>query len=178
MADGRAKDGDLTVTGDPANPQRGTARWRGRDYPCALGRGGIATEKREGDGATPRGRFALRRILSRAGRGAAPDSGLEAMAIGLRDGWCDDPADADYNRPVTLPHRASAEALWRADGLYDLVVILGHNDDPVAPGAGSAIFLHLAGPGWEPTEGCVAMAGGDLRQILEFCTPETCLRVD
>lgn len=177
MADGRAQGGDLIVTGDSADPRRGTVRWRGRDYPCALGRGGIATEKREGDGATPRGRFALRRVLYRADRGAAPDSGLEAAAIGVRDGWCNDPAHADYNRPVILPHPASAEALWRADGLYDLVVVLGHNDDPVVAGAGSAIFLHLARPGWEPTEGCVAMAGADLRRILESCTTKTCLRV-
>ena len=100
--------------------------------------------KREGDMATPEGCFPLRRLLYRPDRESAPESGLPAAAIERDDGWCDDPADPFYNRPVTLPYPARAEALWRDDRLYDLLIVLGHNDDPVRPGAGSAIFLHLA----------------------------------
>jgi L,D-peptidoglycan transpeptidase YkuD (ErfK/YbiS/YcfS/YnhG family) len=114
---------------------------------CALGRSGVteAAAKREGDGATPLGDWPIRRLLYRRDR--LPEHGLPATAlaakpIGPNDGWCDDPGDPAYNRPVSLPYAASHERLWREDGAYDLVVVLGHNDDPPVPGMGSAIFLH------------------------------------
>ena len=87
------------------------------------------------------------------------------------NGWCDDPADPAYNRPVILPYPASAEAMWREDEIYDIVVVLGHNDDPVESGMGSAIFLHLARPGYPPTQGCVAIARSDLEALLAVATP-------
>ena len=88
-------------------------------------------------------------------------------AIAIADGWCDDPGDAAYNRPVALPYKARAERLWREDGLYDLVVLLGYNDDPVVPGKGSAIFLHIARDDYGPTEGCVALSRADLLEVLK-----------
>jgi L,D-peptidoglycan transpeptidase YkuD (ErfK/YbiS/YcfS/YnhG family) len=144
----------------------GWACWGARRMRCALGKGGIRAPKREGDFATPAGAFVLRRVLYRADRSAAPTTRLPIAAIAENDGWCDDPADAAYNRPVTLPYRARAERLWRDDRLYDLVVVLGHNDAPPVAGAGSAIFLHVAAPDYTPTEGCVALAADDLRRVL------------
>lgn len=149
----------------------------GRTVRCALGRGGVRADKREGDGATPAGCFALRRVLYRADRVARPDTVLPAGEIGRADGWCDDPEDADYNRPVTLPHAARAETMWRDDRLYDIVVVLGHNDDPPVPGAGSAIFLHVAHPEYRPTEGCVALALSDLRDLLSACDGDDRIRI-
>lgn len=156
---------DLLVYAD------GTALWSGRKLRCALGRSGIGRKKREGDGATPAGSFVMRRLLYRPDRLAPPPTGLPSSPIAPEDGWCDDPADPRYNRPVRLPCGASAEALWRADGLYDLVVPLGYNDAPVLPGAGSAIFLHVARPDYAPTEGCVALARADLLLVLEEAGP-------
>jgi L,D-peptidoglycan transpeptidase YkuD (ErfK/YbiS/YcfS/YnhG family) len=138
----------------------------GRRYCCALGRGGIGHGKREGDGKTPAGRFALRRVLYRADRLAPPDTGLPLAAIKPEDGWCDDPADRAYNRPVRLPYRARAETLFRMDGLYDMLAVIGYNDQPIVPGAGSAIFLHVARPDYGPTEGCVGLAPDHLREAL------------
>ena len=135
-------------------------------YRCALGRGGVRPDKREGDGATPAGLFPLRRLLYRADRLARPNSKLPMAEIQPTDGWCDDPGDAAYNRAVMLPHGASAESMWRSDELYDLVVITGHNDNPVVPGEGSAIFIHVASPDYGPTEGCVALARQDLLALL------------
>lgn len=134
---------------------------------CALGRGGVteADMKREGDGCSPLGAWPIRRLLYRPDRGLPPTA-LPADPIDPNDGWCDAPGDSAYNRPVTLPYPASAEPMWREDGVYDLVVVLGHNDDPVAPGAGSAIFLHLARDGYAPTEGCVALNRADLEALL------------
>lgn len=150
----------------------------GRRLRCALGRGGIALEKQEGDGVTPVGRWPLRRLYYRADRIDAPDCALTATAIDPADGWCDDPAHADYNRPVRKPFSASHEDMWREDHLYDLVVVLGHNDDPPVPGAGSAIFLHVAKPDYGPTEGCVALALPDLLELLKGCREGDCLRIE
>ena len=96
---------------------------------------------------------------------------ISCRAIGLLDGWCDDPADENYNRLVTLPYKASHEQLRRDDGLYDVIVVLGYNDIPVIPGKGSAIFLHVATAGFSPTEGCVALARDDLLAVLADCRP-------
>lgn len=155
----------------------GRLRCGGRLYRCALGHGGVRTEKCEGDGVTPVGVFALRRVLYRADRMAAPETGLEVAPIGESDGWCDDSGDPNYNRPVALPYTASHERLWREDAVYDLIVVLGHNDDPPQPGLGSAIFLHVARPEYEPTQGCVALAPGDLLAVLAVCEPGDVIRV-
>ncbi len=162
---------DILVSAD------GTLEWRGRRLRCALGRGGVTDVKREGDGATPTGCFALRRVYYRPDRGAPPATALPVSATDPTDAWCDDPADAAYNTLVRGAHAASAETLWRDDALYDVVVVLAHNDDPVVPGAGSAIFLHIARPDYRPTEGCVAVAREDLLEILAACDETTRLCV-
>jgi L,D-peptidoglycan transpeptidase YkuD (ErfK/YbiS/YcfS/YnhG family) len=143
--------------------------FRGATLRCALGKGGVrpAREKREGDGATPAARMALRRVLFRADRGPPPRCAVPVEPIAPADGWCDDPAHRSYNRPVQLPFDASHEALWRDDEVYDVIGVLGWNDDPVERGRGSAIFLHLARPDFRPTEGCVALDARDLRRVLE-----------
>lgn len=170
----------LTVIRVLAKPgaRQGRLEAEGLSLPCALGRGGMVQDKQEGDGGTPLGDWPLRRLHYRADRGAAPLTALPSRAIERLDGWCDDPADPSYNRLVRLPYTARHETMWREDGLYDLVVELGYNDDPVVPGKGSAIFLHIARPDYAPTEGCVALAEPDLRRLLARCGPETTLRVE
>ncbi|MGB1547568.1 MAG: L,D-transpeptidase family protein [Alphaproteobacteria bacterium] len=155
----------------------GKARWGKAAFRCALGRAGVAKEKREGDGATPEGDFPFRRVLYRADRVKKPETHLPLAAIRPEDGWCDAPQDAAYNRPVTLPFSASAERLWREDSLYDLLLIPGFNEAPVRSGKGSAIFVHLAKPDYAPTEGCVAFALEDLRAILRAAGPDSMLRI-
>src|SRR4051812_15496071 len=139
----------------------GAAAWR-----CAIGHGGIRADKQEGDGATPVGLLPLRRLLYRADRVAAPACRVPVEPLSPEDGWCDDPADPAYNRRIRLPHVARHERLWREDPLYDLIGVLGWNDDPVQRGRGSAIFLHLARPDLAPTEGCIALPERDLRAAL------------
>lgn len=149
----------------------GTAVWRNASCRCAVGRGGVRANKREGDGATPEGSFPLLEVLYRKDRLDLPNTRLRAAALASEDGWCDDPRHPAYNTKVKLPHPAGCEALWRDDGLYDLMAITGHNADPVVPGAGSAIFVHVAGAGYPPTEGCVAFALPDLQRILSDWLP-------
>lgn len=151
----------------------------GRVLRCALGRAGViaAADKREGDGATPLGRRALREVLYRPDRTAAPATALPVRALAPADGWSDDPADPLYNRFVPLPHPFRHERLWREDGLYDLLVVLGWNDDPPTPGRGSAIFLHCAAPDLAPTEGCVALPRDALSALLPRLGPGDALEI-
>lgn len=145
----------------------GTARVGNVTFPCALGRAGVTSYKREGDGATPAGDWQLRMGFYRSDRLAVPEIKLPLRPLNPFDGWCDDPGDAQYNKHVTLPHPGRTETLWRDDCAYDAIVPLGYNDGPVMPGLGSAIFLHVAKPEWPPTEGCVALALPDLLAFLE-----------
>ena len=140
-------------------------------FPCALGRGGSRMRKREGDGATPIGRWPVLRVLFRADRLPRPRTALPVQRIVPEDGWCDAPDDRNYNRPVRHPYPASAERLWRQDALYDVVVVLGHNQKPRLRGAGSAIFMHVARPGYLPTEGCIALRRDHLLRLLDRLQP-------
>jgi L,D-peptidoglycan transpeptidase YkuD (ErfK/YbiS/YcfS/YnhG family) len=135
-------------------------------FPCALGKGGMTRSKREGDGGTPKGTFLLRCLWYRTDKGLRPTSTLPTRAIRPRDGWCDAPGHRRYNKPVALPFAASHERMWREDALYDIVIEIGWNDRPAISGRGSAIFLHIAQPGYMPTEGCVAVAIHDMRKLL------------
>ncbi len=138
---------------------------------CALGRTGLRRAKREGDGATPIGRWTLELVYFRADRVARPRTGLPVVALRRDMCWCDDPADRNYNRMVHLPYPARHERLWRDDGLYDLIVVLGHNRSPRIRHHGSAIFMHVASPEMAPTEGCIALAQADLRRVLLAAGP-------
>jgi L,D-peptidoglycan transpeptidase YkuD (ErfK/YbiS/YcfS/YnhG family) len=133
---------------------------------CAVGRGGCRPKRREGDGITPTGRWPIRGVLYRADRMRRPATGLPVRAIRPGDGWSDDPADGNYNRPVMLPYARSHERLWREDGLYDVVIVLGYNDRPRSLGRGSAIFIHLARPDYAPTAGCIGLSRGDMLKVL------------
>jgi L,D-peptidoglycan transpeptidase YkuD (ErfK/YbiS/YcfS/YnhG family) len=151
----------------------------GRRSRCALGRTGVApaAAKREGDGKSPLGVWPMRRVLYRPDRAQRPATALEVQPIVPDDGWCNAPCDPAYNRPVKRPYPASCEAMWRQDELYDLVVVLGHNDDPPVPGLGSAIFLHLARPGYAATEGCVALSRADMLELLTLARPGDALAI-
>ena len=134
--------------------------------PAALGRSGVSSGKREGDGATPIGRFAILGGYLRADR-----LSRVATQIGIRpmrpdDGWCDDPEGAAYNKPVPSSFRGSLERMWRDDRIYDVVLVLDYNVRPVKKNRGSAIFFHLAREGYSATEGCVAISAADMRRLL------------
>lgn len=146
-------------------------RFRGRRLACTIGRGGITTDKREGDGATPAGIHRITGMLYRPDRLTARALPGWARPIGRCDLWCDDPAHPAYNRPVRAPLDASHEVLRRADPLYDLVLVTDWNTAPAVPGRGSAIFLHSwRRPGY-PTAGCIAFDRADLLWIARRLDP-------
>ena len=146
-------------------------------FTCNIGPAGITYSKSEGDGATPAGRWPMRYVMYRADRVVRPITGLPVEKILPESGWCDDPASRDYNRPVQLPCAHSHEKLWRDDHVYDLIVVLGHNDNPAIPGKGSAVFMHLSRPDGSATQGCIALAQAHLRQVLLRSTIGTILHI-
>lgn len=167
----------LHVYGSPLDRARGVIVAGALRLPCALGCSGIAAVKREGDGHTPRGRFRLLSLTYRADRVRRPRCGLPTRVTRRDDGWCDAPGDRRYNCPVVLPYSASAETMWRDDHLYDAVVDIAWNRGPRIPGRGSAIFLHIARPGFKPTEGCVAVDAKAIRRLLAVIGRHTNLAI-
>lgn len=143
-------------------------------YPCSIGKGGFkdAKDKREGDGATPRGIFPLRKLFFRPDKISTTfTSYLSPTPLTPKMGWCDDPTSPFYNQQITRPFSANHEKLWRSDEIYNLIIVIGFNDHPPRPGGGSAIFIHLARPNWQPTAGCVALRQEDLLSIFTSHNP-------
>jgi L,D-peptidoglycan transpeptidase YkuD (ErfK/YbiS/YcfS/YnhG family) len=165
----------LRVFRRPGRPQQGLIVAGNRAFPCALGRSGVRRSKREGDGATPAGRFALGRAYFRADRGPRPASRLRLKPLKPTDAWCDDPNDRRYNRPIVRPAHLppSEETMWRRDRLYDVIIEISYNARPRIRGRGSAIFIHLAKPGFLPTAGCVALRHADIRKLVSVIGPKT-----
>jgi L,D-peptidoglycan transpeptidase YkuD (ErfK/YbiS/YcfS/YnhG family) len=135
-------------------------------FDCTLGRGGVTLDKTEGDGKTPVGTYPFRQVFYRADRLEKPQTGLPVEELTPETGWCEDPAHADYNKKIALPHPAQNDRMTREDSLYDITVVIGYNDDPPQAGKGSAIFLHLARPDFSPTAGCVGLRLEDLQTVL------------
>ena len=145
--------------------------------PVMLGRSGIRANKREGDGATPRGRFRLRRLWWRPDRRPRPATRLPVRRIDPSIAWCEDPSDRRYNRPFRRSAGEAGDRLWRDDRLYDVVIEIDHNRRPRIAGRGSAVFIHLARPNGSPTAGCLALASATLRRLLARLGPKTRIEI-
>lgn len=144
--------------------------WR---VPVALGRGGVKADKREGDGGTPRGTFHPVRLWWRHDRHPRPRTSLPARAIRPHDGWCEEPDHRRYNQAIRLDGDEPGDRLTRADHLYDFIIEIDHNTRPRIRRRGSAVFLHLARPGFAPTAGCVGMTQAAMLHLLTWIGPQT-----
>lgn len=151
-----------------------------QSFACATGVSGFIPERdgREGDGKTPLGTYTIRYGFYRADRIELPKTEIVMRPTRKDDGWCDAPDDPAYNRPVRLPYAASAEELYRDSHVYDVVFVLGHNDSPPVPDMGSAIFLHIAREGYQPTRGCVAISEQDMLEILPILKSGTEFQIE
>jgi len=141
---------------------------------CSLGQNGITSFKQEGDGCTPVGSFKLRESFYRADRIEEPHfpSWFNRTVTLPNFGWCDDPASDFYNRFIFLPTNYSHEELWLNSSVYDLLAVVGYNDNPVVPNGGSAIFFHVTET-YGPTAGCVALSLIDLKWVLSRINEST-----
>lgn len=168
---------DIVVRKRPGHITQGLLTVGGRTHVCALGKGGIRTLKREGDGATPLGQFRLLSGYYRGDHVGLRVGALPMTPLSARSGWCDDISDRNYNRFVSLPYPASHEIMLRKDALYDLVLILDYNIVPRKKALGSAIFFHVARNDYGPTEGCVALPFAILNRMMPRLSVRTKLRV-
>jgi len=165
--------------------KKGKLHWGDSTFDCSWGKNGTtpAKAKREGDGKTPEGSFLFRRVFYRPDRVEKIETYLTLQKITKGeggDGWCDQPNDTHYNESVTLPYKGSHEELWREDGLYDIILVVGYNDSPVVsePPMGSAIFVHIRRPDGGPTSGCVSLERNALLSILKEAKPDSRLIVE
>ncbi|CAI9414656.1 hypothetical protein ANOBCDAF_03263 [Pleomorphomonas sp. T1.2MG-36] len=153
---------------------RGRLVGGGVDLAATIGRSGLSVLKREGDGASPRGGFRIVGGFYRPDRfGSRPRAGILLVPLRPDDGWCDDPSDGNYNRPVRCPYPRSHEAMWRDDHAYDVVLVLDFNLRPRIRGGGSAIFFHLAHADGRPTAGCMALKRADMLKLLPRLSART-----
>jgi L,D-peptidoglycan transpeptidase YkuD (ErfK/YbiS/YcfS/YnhG family) len=157
----------IHVRARPGRRSQGWLRAGSWCLPVALGRGGIRANKREGDGGTPRGRFRPLRLWWRADRFPRPQTQLPVRRIGAADAWCEDPRDRRYNHSFRRSASEPGDRLWRQDRLYDLIIEIDHNTRPRIAGRGSAVFVHVARPGFAPTAGCIALTPNALRRLLK-----------
>jgi L,D-peptidoglycan transpeptidase YkuD (ErfK/YbiS/YcfS/YnhG family) len=161
----------------PGRRSQGLLMAGGRTFRVALGRAGIKTAKREGDGTTPAGRFHPLRLWWRADRLPRPHTQLPARRIAPDDAWCEDPADRRYNRPFRRSAIEPGDRLLREDGLYDLIIEIDHNTRPRIARLGSAVFIHVARDNFGPTAGCVALSRRNLLQLLAGLTRRTRINI-
>ncbi len=167
----------IRVYRSPLDHRRGLLVAGGIRIVCALGKAGFVRAKCEGDHGTPIGCFTFRNGFYRADRIVRPRTALSLQPARPCDGWCDDVRDRRYNRLLRLPDAARHETLQREDHLYDVVVDFGFNRKPRIMGRGSAVFLHLARPGFLPTEGCIAVHPSAIRRLIAIIGPKTRLRI-
>ena len=137
-------------------------------FACAVGRGGLTTNKIEGDHKTPVGEFKFKKIYYRKDKLGEMFFKIPFAIIERNDGWCDDPKSKLYNQHVQFPFDASAERLFRDDDLYDIICVLNYNTNPIVPGKGSAIFLHICKPNFAGTEGCVAIEKKNILKLVNL----------
>lgn len=169
--------GNINVRARPGHRAQGLLNVEGVVFRCALGKAGVSAFKREGDGATPLGKLRPLGGYIRSARHPSRRSGLVLTPIRADMGWCDAPADPSYNRLVRLPFAAGHEKMLRGDRLYDVCIVLDWNIRPRRRNGGSAVFLHLARPGFQPTEGCIAVERRTMLRLLPYLSRGTVLTV-
>jgi L,D-peptidoglycan transpeptidase YkuD (ErfK/YbiS/YcfS/YnhG family) len=147
-------------------------------FRCALGKTGIGKKKIEGDNITPKGLYKIVKIYYRKDRIKKISSKFELIKITKNIGWCDDPNSEKYNQIINLPTKYSYEKLYRKDNIYDLILVLNYNMNPVVKNKGSAIFIHIAKQEYQPTQGCIALKKGNLIKLISKINKNIAIKIN
>ena len=145
---------------------------------CALGKRGIGSKRREGDFITPKGNFKIKYILYRKDRIKRIKSKIKKIIIKKNMGWCDDPLSKDYNKLIKIPSEYNYEKLYKKDNVYDIILVLNYNMNPVVKNKGSAIFIHVTKRNYKKTEGCVAIKKIHLLKIIKELKNNTKIKIE
>ena len=135
-------------------------------FKCSLGKNGVTKNKIEGDKCTPSGTYRLKQVFYRADRIKKFSTNIKKIKIKKNMGWCDDSSSKRYNQLIRVPTKFSHEKLYRKDGIYDIIVVLNYNMNPVIKKKGSAVFMHIAKKNYSKTLGCIGLKKNDLLEIL------------
>ena len=144
---------------------------------CAIGKRGISIKKKEGDFITPKGTFKIKEIFYRKDRVPNLITSLKKTVIRKNMGWCDDPKSKKYNKLVYFPFKHSAEKLYRSENIYDIILVLNFNMNPVKKNKGSAIFIHVAKKNFQPTQGCIALNKFELIKLVKSIKINTIVKI-
>ena len=144
---------------------------------CAVGKRGISIKKKEGDFITPKGTFKIREIFYRKDRVQNLITKIKKTVIRKNMGWCDDPKSKKYNKLIYFPFKYRAEKLYRSENIYDIILVLNFNMNPVKKNKGSAIFIHVAKKGFQPTQGCIALNKFELIKLVKSIKINTVVKI-
>ena len=145
---------------------------------CVVGKRGIGKKLKEGDKITPKGNYKVKFILYRKDRISSMSSKISKYVIRKNMGWCDDPKSKDYNKLIKFPFKFSAEKLYRSDNIYDIILVLNYNFNPIIKNRGSAIFIHVATKNYKFTRGCVAISKKNLKKIVKLIDKKTVIKIN
>jgi hypothetical protein len=145
----------------------GYLKYKKFKFHCSIGKAGIKKKIKEGDNITPKGLFKIIKVFYRADKIGNIETRIKKIKIRKNMGWCDDPKSIFYNKQIKLPKKVSYEKLYRPDNLYDLIIVLNYNMNPIIKNKGSAIFIHVAKNNYQPTHGCIGLKKKDLLTILK-----------
>ena len=151
----------------------GLLKYKNLKFRCAIGKAGIKKKKKEGDNITPEGSYKIIRVYYRKDRMKKLSCKFKLNEIKKNMGWCDDPKSNKYNQLILLPTTYSFEKLYRKDNIYDLILVLNYNINPVIKNKGSAIFIHIARKNYKQTKGCISLKKEDLTKILPLINKNT-----
>ena len=156
----------------------GYLKYKNLKYRCALGKAGVKEKIKEGDNITPKGIFKIIKIYYRPDKIKDIETPIKKIKIKKNMGWCDDPKSIHYNKQIELPSKFSHEKLYRNDNLYDLILVLNYNTNPIVKNKGSAIFLHIANDSYKKTKGCIALKKDDLIQLISKISEKTKIKIN
>ena len=143
---------------------------------CAIGKKGINYKKKEGDLVTPKGQFKIKYILYRKDK-VKISTKLKKKVIKKNMGWCDDPKSNHYNKLIKLPFIYRHEKLYKKENIYDIILVLNYNMNPVKKNKGSAIFIHVAKNNFKKTEGCITIKKQSLIKLIKKINPSTKVKI-
>jgi L,D-peptidoglycan transpeptidase YkuD (ErfK/YbiS/YcfS/YnhG family) len=156
----------------------GYLKYKNLKFRCALGKAGIKKKKREGDNVTPKGIFKINKIYYRPDKIKNIKTLIKKIKIKKNMGWCDDSSSSFYNQQIELPSKFSHERLYRNDNLYDLILILNYNTNPIMKNKGSAIFIHIAKKYYRKTKGCIALKKKNLIELASKIKKNTKIKIN
>ena len=140
---------------------------------CAVGKRGVGKKKKEGDFITPLGNYRIKKVFFRKDRLKNLKTKIQKFEINKNMGWCNDPLSSSYNKLIKYPFNFSSEKLYRNDNIYDIIIVINYNINPIIKNKGSAIFIHIAKKNYKKTEGCVAIKKRDMKKLLKMISNST-----